>query len=493
MCFFKPDAIEPFVENKLARASKKGSKKGDPKLPDVQGSVREIRALVEDVENVNLFTVIERGSAAFDGLRKNGELSEDMFTSIQSFAEDVEMVSGSFRDFRAEDFKSFKTLGKIQKAASSAWRCLRLSSLIKAFAEQVGELIKWMISLFEIASKKLGAIWGALANAKKVLAECLESVVLSMKLCDKSKQKTLLLKNTSGEICGHLRNMLKMGTRGPKEAMKSLMELADGDEILLCIELGTNIDDIFSDCIRQVIGTINKVDRAISDMPEVLKQDVPKLTPIDDDDNDNDTYNENSNEDVIEFEDYDFQIASRGAGDGASPVIRSRAASAITKKVGVKANVRSLEVMTEDIESSSALTVIQRSAEGFEGVHETIGKCSDLISNSRGYAQNCKASIDSFNHGEWDVSVATQHILEVFAIRDAGKAMKVMAESILELVRANIALMKAVRSRTKGLGSSNGDFGGGVGSLVNSLTNDVDLDDLKELGKGIKKFGKLFR
>ena len=56
------------------------------------------------------------------------------------------------------------------------------------FTESTGV---WIISLFEVASKKLGAIWGALANAKKVLAECLESVISSMKLCDDSKKKAL--------------------------------------------------------------------------------------------------------------------------------------------------------------------------------------------------------------------------------------------------------------------------------------------------------------
>ena len=155
----QPDAIEPFVENKIAKANKKGSKKGDPELPDVQGSVKDLRALVDDVESVNLFTVLERGNAAFHGLRRNGELSKDMFASIQDFAQDVETVSGSFREFKKEDFKSLKTLGQIRAAAKSAWRCLRLSSLIKEFAEQVGELIQWIISLFQIASKKLGAIW----------------------------------------------------------------------------------------------------------------------------------------------------------------------------------------------------------------------------------------------------------------------------------------------------------------------------------------------
>ena len=155
--------------------------------------------------------------------------------------------------------------------------------------------------------------------------------------------------------------------------------------------------------------------------------------------------------------------------------------------------------MTNKIESSSVLTVLQKSAEGFEGAHEAIGLCQSLITGSRGYAQNCQTCIDSFNNGDWNLEVATQHILEVFAIRDAGVAMKLLAECILDLVQANVKLMKSVKSRTKNLvggSGGNGDSGDGsvnLGSLVQSIASDVDADDLKKLGQGLKKFGKLFR
>jgi len=486
-----PDVIEPFVENKLAKASTKGHKKGDPELPDIEGSIREMSGLVEDVENVNLFTLVDKGSAAFDGLQRNGEISKDMFSSIQTFAEDVASVSGSFQDFKAEDFRSFKSLGKIRQAAKSAWRCLRLSGLIKTFAEQVGKLIQWIISLFKIASQKLGSIWGALANAKEILAVCLAGVNESLRLCDESKEKSRLLMSTSGEVRDHLLNIMKIGKTGPTRAMKSLVNLADGDEILLCIDLGTNIDDMFAECIQQVIGTIDRVDRAISDMPEVLKEGVPKMVPVEDGDG-------NSNDD-IEFEDYDYQTGQvprgiDGDDDDSSPRITlSRASAAKTRKLIVHENVRALEDMTKSIESSSPLTVIQRSAEGFEGVHEAVGKCSDLIMGSRSHAQACFSAIDSFNNGEWNLNHATKHILEIFAIRDAGMAMKVLAESILELVKANVALMKTVRSRTKGLVAGGEDSELGLGSLMSSLASDVDLDDLKDLGNGIKKFGAFFR
>jgi len=492
----QPDIVEPFVENKLAKSASKGSRKGDPELPDVQGSVRELKALVDDIETVNLFTVVTRGSSAFSSLRKNGELTKNMFGDIQTFANDVETVSDSFREFKPEDFKSVKTIGTIRKAAKSAWRCLRLSGLIRKFSEEVGALVQWMISLFQTASQKLGAIWGALANARKLLAECLEGVKESMKLCDESKSKSVLLKNTSKEVLDHLRNIL---TLNKASMLASMVDLADGDEIRTCIELGTSIDDIFVECIQKVLGTIRKVDRAIADMPDVLKQDVPEVIPIENDDNDDD--------DSIEFEDYDFanQRAIDGNDDDSKAnaptpsTIRSQAISATKSQAKVRENVQNLETMTNKIESSSVLTVLQKSAEGFEGAHEAIGLCQSLIVGSRGYAQNCQTCIDSFNNGDWNLEVATQHILEVFAIRDAGVAMKLLAECILDLVQANVKLMKSVKSRTKNLvggsggNSDNGDGGVNLGSLVQSLASDVDADDLKKLGQGLKKFGKLFQ
>ena len=489
-----PDVIEPFVENKMNKATSRGAKRGDPELPDVEGSVRELQTLVKDVETVNLFTVVKSGSAAFEGLRKNGELSKDMFLSIKMFADDVESVSGSFRDFKPDN--SIKLMGKIKTVAKDAWRCLRLSGLMKVFAEKVGQLIQWIISLFQMASAKLGSIWGALANAKEVLGGCLVYVKESIRLCDESKQKSLLLRDTSGEIRDHLKTILQFRKSGAAKAMDSVRDLADGDEIILCITLGTHIDDMFTECVQQVITTIDKVDDAIRSMPDVLTQDVPKLTSVaDDGDEDEDAdgakYDGGEDDnDGIDFDD-DDEVERQSRGNfgndtGGGGGTRTRAAT--FQKVDVGNDVRELEGMASGIEDASALTVIQRSAEGFAGVNDKIGTCGDMITTSRGFAETCLTSIDSFNNGEWDLQVASEHILELFEIRDAGKQMKEFVESVLALVRANIALMKAVRSKSKDVATP-----GGIGNLVESFASDIDLDDLKGLGEGIKKFGSLFK
>ena len=184
----------------MKRASSKGAKNGDPELPDIDQSVNDMKQLVKDIKDVNLFTVVKSGSAAFDGLRKNGELSSNMFHSINNFACDVESVSGSFRNLGSgdnEDKNPAKIFSKMKTIATDAWRCLRLSGLMKLFAEKVQLLIQWIISLFQIASTKLGTIWGALSNARDVLGHSLIQVKESIRLCDISKDKSILLRGTS--------------------------------------------------------------------------------------------------------------------------------------------------------------------------------------------------------------------------------------------------------------------------------------------------------
>eukprot|EP00588_Corethron_pennatum_P023324 CAMPEP_0194330084 /NCGR_PEP_ID=MMETSP0171-20130528/50520_1 /TAXON_ID=218684 /ORGANISM="Corethron pennatum, Strain L29A3" /LENGTH=616 /DNA_ID=CAMNT_0039091031 /DNA_START=34 /DNA_END=1881 /DNA_ORIENTATION=+ len=469
-----PDVVQPFVDNKMKSAQKKGAKKGDPALPDVDGSVRELQTLVADVETVTLFTVVGRGSAAFEGLRRKGELSKDMFLSIQNFAEAVESVSDSVRNVRDEGIglgTSLTVLGNIRTVAKSAWRCLRLSGLMKAFAEQVGTLIRWIVRLFQTASARLGSIWGALARAKDVLAGCMVYVRASIRLCDDSRTKALLLRDTAGEIRDHLQAVLVFVSTagGAARALGSVRELADGDEILLCIELGTRIDDMFTECVRQVVATIDKVDETIRDLPAVLTVDipVPELAPLDAED--------------AEVDDREGERRPSGGN------VRSA-----TRSLHLADDVRQLEGMRSDIEGASPLTMIQKSAAGFSGVSDTVGKCGEMITTSRGYAETCRTSIDAFHHGNWDLEVAGGHILELFAVRDAGVQMRDFVEGVLELVRANLALMKAVRSKCKGGGLlGNGGNGGGanIGNLAESFASEVTLDDLKGLGEGLKKFG----
>jgi hypothetical protein len=296
-----------------------------------------------------------------------------------------------------------------------------------------------------------------------------------------------LLIDTSKEICDHLKNIV--GGNASK-AFASLKDLADGDEIMLCIQLATGIDDMFTDCTSQVMKTIDGVNDAIRSMPDVLTQDMPKLTSIADD---------GDNDDDIDFDgDEEVKTKSRGdfSGDGTLTTVNKKVAD-------VGNDVRELDKMRTKIEDSNALTLISHSSEGFVQINEKIGMCGEMITTSRGFAETSLTAIDSFNNGSWDLDVASAHILELFEIRNAGKQMKIFIESILQLIRANIELLKTIRSKSRGggSGSSGGSVGrlsdivkpGGIKNLATSIASDLDVDDFKGIGEGIKKFGSLFK
>ena len=300
--------------------------------------------------------------------------------------------------------------------------------------------------------------------------------------------------DTSKEICDHLKNIVQFRTSNASKAFASLKDLADGDEIMLCIQLATGIDDEFTACTSQVIKTIEGVDDAIRNMPDVL---IPELTSIEDDDDiDID----------IDFVDDEKEVnkKSRGGviGDDGTTTTTRGARTTTVKKVDVGNDVRELDEIRNKIEDANALTVISHSLEGFVGINDKIGMCGEMITTSRGFAESSLTAIDSFQNGSWDLEVASAHILELFHIRTAGKQMKVFIESILQLVRANIELLKTIRSKSKG-GSdgSSGSLGrlsdivkpGGIKNLASSIASDLDVDDLKGIGEGLKKFGSLFK
>ncbi|KAL7532641.1 hypothetical protein ACHAXR_004753, partial [Thalassiosira sp. AJA248-18] len=262
-----PDFIEDRIENKLDRATAKGGKDSDPDLPDVEEHCRELQSFVEEVEGVNLFTVMSSGKSAFDGLRAKGEVCESMFTTIRDFSEDISEVSDAI-----QNFKLGMAVGSMKDMVRNAWRCLRLSSLIKQFAEGVRKIINWMVNLFKRASEKLGSIWGALAHAKDVLADCVQYVLECMRLCDDAKARSCELCDLSTEIREHLKNIVTLD----RSAIASIKDLSDGDEIKGAIRLATTIDDIAKECVMQIIETIQKVCGTIKDMPGVLTEGMGK-------------------------------------------------------------------------------------------------------------------------------------------------------------------------------------------------------------------------
>jgi len=103
----------------------------------------------------------------------------------------------------------------------------------------------------------------------------------------------------------------------------------------------------------------------------------------------------------------------------------------------VSPDVEELDGMRGAIEEANIFESVGKSAEGFDGIKAKIGLCGDLIIQSRGFADNCNTTTESFG-GAWDLESAQGHIRELFEIVSLGKLIKHFANEIMKLIRANI-------------------------------------------------------
>jgi len=401
-----PDFLESHIENKMEEAVTRGSS-NDPELPDIESHERDLKKLLSGVEDVNIFTIVTAGKEAFDGLTRKGKLCEEMFCTIQSFANNVAGTSETMRNLEIDNVGSM--IGNMKDLAKDVWRCLRLSGLIKSFAEGVERLIKWIIKLFNKASSKLSSIWGALANAKDRLTACLKNVCQAMHLCDDAKSKSITLCETSNQIRGYFMNLLKMN----KSSIYAFKELADGEEIKTVIDLTRNMDDVLGDCVKAVIVMIQEVTKAITSLPDVLREDM-------------------------------HQDLSRS-------ISHNEARGVIDKStVDVSNDVEELNKIRRAIEKSSLLDTAQTCADGFEGIESKMKLCGEMVLQSRGFAETSLETIGSFN-GVWNIESAQLHLRELTDILSLGETFKLVSEQIIFLIEASLQVMEAVVKKMKGI------------------------------------------
>lgn len=147
------DILEKNLDKRMENAKQKGSKEGDPEIPNLEADVRALEDATRDVQSANPLNAIDSFQGAFEGISTKGKLCQDMFTTMREFADDVSGVSEAI-----ENFKLGKMVGHIRDLVKSVWRCLRLSDLIRAFARAVEQLIKWIIKLIQAIMEKIQSI-----------------------------------------------------------------------------------------------------------------------------------------------------------------------------------------------------------------------------------------------------------------------------------------------------------------------------------------------
>lgn len=160
-----PDILEKEIDKRMDRAKEKGSKEGDPELPNLQPDVRELEETVGAVRDVNPLTAVDSLQRAFTGIASKGERCKDMFSTIHDFAKDVAGISETI-----ESFKLGKMAGHIKDFVKDIWRSLRLSDLIRSFAVAVGQLIKWIIKVMQAVMEKIKIIGVYIGNSGCCLA-----------------------------------------------------------------------------------------------------------------------------------------------------------------------------------------------------------------------------------------------------------------------------------------------------------------------------------
>jgi hypothetical protein len=119
-----------------------------------------------------------------------------------------------------------------------------------------------------------------LAHAKDCMKDCVQHVLAAMHLCDEAGERSTKLIETSGEIRGHLESVASVD----RNALSSIRDLMDGDEIRLAIDLAMNMDDLIVACVKKVVIMIKKVTEGFANLPDVLREGIPENAGKSDDD-----------------------------------------------------------------------------------------------------------------------------------------------------------------------------------------------------------------
>lgn len=389
-----PDIIEDKLESKVENSLKKD----DIQLRNIEQDLQAVSGCVASCKDVNLFTVTKVGVNAFDVLTSKGAVCKEMFTTIKRFAEDVVSISNVIQNFEIS-----KIAGKISSLVRSMWRCLRLSGLIKRLAEEVGRLTRLIIDLFKMASSKLGAIWGALSDAKDCMAQCVQPIIDAFKLCGEADNKSTALIAVTGKIKNELENCLKVD-QGSMGAVKNLLV---SDSVPNAISLASSLDDTIEAAVKKVVFMISRVTDGFDALPNAILDGLSEE---------------------------DKSGTSSKFGDPAP--------------ADVSRDVQELQQCQSAIDRADIFEAVSASSKGFSGVNEKFKLCQTLLQSSKSFVSDCQSTIDSFL-GVWDLPRSQEKLLEMCRLVRLGKMMKQVAEQVATLVSANIDVMSSARDKIK--------------------------------------------
>mmetsp|Transcript_45613 Transcript_45613/g.138612 ORF Transcript_45613/g.138612 Transcript_45613/m.138612 type:complete len:561 (-) Transcript_45613:69-1751(-) len=421
-----PDIIEDKIESKV----KKSMKREDSQIRDIEEDLQEVSKCVASCKDANLFTVTKVGVNAFDVLTSKGEVCKEIFTTIKTFAEDVVSISDVIKNFEISE-----VAGKVKTIVKSMWRCLRLSSLIKRLSEEVGRLTRWIIDLFKMASSKLGNIWGALAEAKDCMAQCIQPIIDALTLCGEADEKSTALIAVTGKIKDELDNCLKVD----QGSMKAVKNLFASDSVPQAISLASSLDDTIEAALKRVVIMISRVTDGFDALPKEIQ-------------------------------------------NGMSEEDRSGTSSKFwdPAPADVSRDVQELQQCQNAIDKADIFEAVSASSEGFSGVNDKFKLCHTLLQSSKSFVSDCQSTIDSFL-GVWDLNAAQEKLLEMCRLVHLGKMMKQVAEQVMTLISANIRVMSSARDKIKSI--TNGFLPDDAQKILCSCVSEVteNMDTIRDV------------
>jgi hypothetical protein len=436
-----PDALEKLIEK---AANQQDTKEDEAllSLKSLDKDIDDVKSCIDAVQNLNIATAFNIGLRAFEQLSGKAQQSRAMFESIKGFSKDVEEICDDLKDLNVVSLAS-----KIKDIL----RCIRLSEVMRAFAEGTKKIIQVIIDLFKAASDRISTLWAALAFAKECMVDCVEDVLQAKTLCLEARDKSRLLLENSESI---LEQAKAVGTVNA-ETYGAVRDLSQGSEITDAIELARGMEDLIVECTSKVSSMVDRVSEGFQNLPDIITDG--------------------------------FDMIEEGKDDS-DP-----------QPVGVDEDIAELETSREAIENADIFTACKSGVAGFSSVSKKTDICSDMLTNVEGFADNCNNTIESFM-GVWDLESAMGKIKEMCRLVNMGELIKQFASQIKQLLLAIIALMKSAKDKFSsldthdlGLHSVTGlaeNLSKAAGDKISNLVGDKVNDAMNKVTGKLNRFWK---
>lgn len=367
---------------------------------DLEPDIAELTECIRAITELNLFTAMEAGMQAFNGLASKADVCKAMFERIKGFAEAVATMTDSIMNL---DVKA--VIDKVQDMC----KCICMCDVMRQISEEVGKLIKFIINLFKETSEKLSSLWAALDFCKDCLSDCLVGALDAKQFCVDAFEHGCSIIETCGSIEGQLEGISSM----EMSAVASIKSLASGEEMRRAIDLSQSMHDKMLQCADRVMAMVDRVKTGWDALPPIITDGIQDATEhgkaIDDPEP------ANTERDIVE-----------------------------------------LDICKDEIVNANLFGAVQSGLKAFSGVNDKVEVCKSLLQTSQGAADNTSSTIESFM-GSWSLETMADKIKDICRCVALGQMIRQLAEQIKNLVKSIISLLQAAMDKFSGMKLDLGD------------------------------------